>query len=919
MRPIKLTLSAFGPYATKNVIEFDKLGKSGLYLITGDTGAGKTTLFDAISFALFGEPSGDNRTKSMLRSEYASNDTATEVELIFEYMGQRYTIRRNPEYVRLKTRGEGTTTEKANAEIVYPDGKVITKEKDVNAAVIEILGIDKKQFSQIAMIAQGDFMKLLLAQTKDRMAILRQLFKTDKYEELQNIIQQETNALSDEVKQLRHDFSMYSKNVLCDENTMFSGDLLKAKAEELPTNEVLILVKNIIEYQKKKAQEVDDEFAKFEILLSKSNKQLDLVKERKAKQDILNTNKQKLFELEQSFELLQKEFDGLKEKKEEVTSCEKEIAQIESELDDYTQLTAKQSGLATITESIGNITKELEQSEDRKNGLQLTVKQAEEQISELSKSGTDKAVLEMQKERLDLRKKALEKLFGDFDKYINDSSELKNLQEEFKKLSEVSVQKTNLYNQLNTMFLNAQAGILAEKLEDNQPCPVCGSLVHPTPAQKATDVPTEIEVEKAKDESEKATSAASNASKKANTKLGIVDTERSVILQQVKELFDTDDLTNLKQVIQNEVGRTSQALMDIANKIDEETERNSKMEYLKRKVDESKEQQKTLVKEITDKNLLLTRDETKLEELQAQISTLAKKLRFTDGEVARTKKEEFEKNKQRLLSYIEKIENDYHDKQKDVVELKAVIVELNNQFSAIAQIDETTEIEQQHNIMQQKQTLADEKQKYHTQLDTNRRAYLKMTENSSNITKKEDKLAWMESLSKTMNGKLAQKEKVMLETYIQMNYFDRIINHANISLMNMTGGQYELKRKSVVKQGQTGLDLDVIDHYNNSIRDVRSLSGGESFKAALCLALGLSEEIQRNAGGIQLDTMFVDEGFGSLDEISLEQAMDALIDLGKSNRLVGIISHVYLLKERIENQIVVTKDSIGGSHAEIRI
>ena len=199
------------------------------------------------------------------------------------------------------------------------------------------------------------------------------------------------------------------------------------------------------------------------------------------------------------------------------------------------------------------------------------------------------------------------------------------------------------------------------------------------------------------------------------------------------------------------------------------------------------------------------------------------------------------------------------------------------------------------------------------------RSYKEMSFCFSKIETEEKELSWMESLSKTMNGKLSQKEKVMIETYIQMHYFDRIINHANLNLMKMTSGQYELKRKSVSTQGQTGLDLDVIDHYNNSTRDVRSLSGGESFKAALCLALGLSEEIQRNAGGIQLDTMFVDEGFGSLDETSLEQAMDALIGLSNSNRLVGIISHVFVLKERIDKQIIVKKDRFGGSHAEISV
>ena len=209
MRPIKLTMSAFGPYAGKTVLELDKLGASGLYLITGDTGAGKTTIFDAIAFALYGQPSGDNRETGMFRSQYADAATPTFAELVFAYRGETYTVRRNPEYDRLKTRGEGTTTEKADAELVYPDGRVITKVKEVDRAIAEIMGIDRNQFSQIAMIAQGDFLKLLLASTDERKKIFQKLFNTQSFSRLQKSLKTAADELGGACKAAEDSIRQY--------------------------------------------------------------------------------------------------------------------------------------------------------------------------------------------------------------------------------------------------------------------------------------------------------------------------------------------------------------------------------------------------------------------------------------------------------------------------------------------------------------------------------------------------------------------------------------------------------------------------------------------------------------------------------------------------------------------------------------
>ena len=246
MRPIKLTVSAFGPYAGKTVLDLDKLGENGLYLITGDTGAGKTTIFDAITYALYGEASGDNREPSMFRSKYAEATTPTEVELVFSYAGKTYTVKRNPEYERPKSRGEGFTTQKAEVQLKYPDGRVVTKQRDVDNAIRDIMGINRSQFLQIAMIAQGDFLKLLLAPTEERKKIFRQIFKTQLYQDLQDRLKKESGQLNDKCDAAHNSIKQYIDGITCDENDVLSIEVEKAKNGLLPAKDVMDLIDRLL-------------------------------------------------------------------------------------------------------------------------------------------------------------------------------------------------------------------------------------------------------------------------------------------------------------------------------------------------------------------------------------------------------------------------------------------------------------------------------------------------------------------------------------------------------------------------------------------------------------------------------------------------------------------------------------------------
>ena len=256
MRPLKLTISAFGPYADKTVLELENLGKNGLYLICGDTGAGKTTIFDAITFSLYGEASGSNRDAAMLRSKYAAPETPTETELLFEYLGKEYYIKRNPEYERPKTRGSGTTVEKANAELHLPDGRIITKVKEVNREIIEILGIDKSQFSQIAMIAQGDFLRLLLATTDERKKIFQKLFCTQRYSILQHKLKDEYLSLARDYEKIIERTEQYIDSVVCPDKSPLSAKVQSAKSGLLPKDEAVEIINELLTYDKNRQDEL---------------------------------------------------------------------------------------------------------------------------------------------------------------------------------------------------------------------------------------------------------------------------------------------------------------------------------------------------------------------------------------------------------------------------------------------------------------------------------------------------------------------------------------------------------------------------------------------------------------------------------------------------------------------------------------
>lgn len=919
MRPNKLIMSAFGPYAGKVTVELDKLGQNGLYLITGDTGAGKTTIFDAITYGLFGEASGQTRETSMFRSKYAEPETPTEVELYFTCKNKEYYIKRNPEYERPKSRGEGFTSEKANAELHFPDGRVITKLKEVNNAVVEIIGIDRNQFTQIAMIAQGDFLKLLLASTDERKKIFQKLFKTQSYYVIQEKLKSESGKLGHEYDAIKSSIEQYINGIVCDEENAYFQEVCNAKTGDFTTEEIVELLKKLILHDEASENVISREKEKLQ-------KELDDVKVRITKAEDIARAKIDLGKNESDLKIELEKENNIKEKLKteeaklpEVKRIAEKAAEIKAFLPDYDELSEKQTIFNKNKIFIDVSSENLVKTEANINELTQEIAALTEEGKTLEKIGEEKLKLESEKKTQEEIKTKLEQLNKNIDNVNNQCSkylEAINLYSQKQKNAELSEDELK---EKTRIYFEAQAGILAETLEMDKPCPVCGSTSHPKLATKPIDVPTKDELDDLQDKTNAANTIANNARDEAGKLKGALDEKKESVKKEILLLLGEITQDDAKSTITVRVSDIEALINNI----------NDKMRKVKAKIERKEEidellPQKTSVLEKAKEELSQINDEVKAKTienaaLEKRISELAGKLQFETKAIA-------ENQIIILNNEAETIQKAYDEALKAVNENKEKLISLKSAKEEILKrIGDGTDVnlekaKENKQILEVKQSELEAKSKtVHSRKTSNQSSLNNIFKKLDEIKTVEEKWTWMKALSNTANGNLSGKEKVMLETYIQMTYFDRIINRANTRFMVMSGGQYELKRRKEAEnnRSQSGLELDVIDHYNGTERSVKTLSGGESFKASLSLALGLSDEIQSSAGGIRLDTMFVDEGFGSLDDESLAQAIKALSSLAESNRLVGIISHVSELKDKIDKQIVVKKERTGGSKISI--
>lgn len=841
-------MSAFGPYAGQVEIDFEKLGNKGLYLIAGDTGAGKTTIFDAIVFALYGEASGNNRDKNMFRSKYAKPEVPTFVELEFENKGEHYKIRRNPDYMRPAKRGEGETRESADATLTFSSGKApITKMKEVTLAVEELIGLDKKQFTQIVMIAQGDFLKLLLAKTEDRRVIFRQIFNTIPYKNLQDKLKEQSKKLHDQYDDKNKSISQYISGVQCDKESplivkwqQVMGNRTNAGIEEIldVIGEMIQSDKEMITHYKKETKELD--------------KRISAIDEKIGKADTIN---KALVQKEKAIKLLIKN-------QEQLTGFEEEL-------------------------------KKQEKLEPEREKLLYAIQKITETLEAYDE--LDHLTLELDRNRKELENIELQRMISlknDIDQLEREKNYLKDLQSRYEKMNQELIQKRAEYIHMEQIFMNEQAGIMAEKLKDGMPCPVCGSTTHPNLAKLTEKAPSKEQVDKAKEQVEqyqKETEKLSESAYEQSTKVKV--TEKETLLHIEKVLG--------KVTLEEAVKKLKNTFAHKAMKKD-----NVEIEIHSESIDKIIENYKMSIKSM----------EGKLEERK-------KALEFSSKSKAKMHIEQLKKEYKALEKALDRAKKQWEECKKNIDVANNIINTVEKQLKNAEIIALETLKEEKAVFTTRRKKCLDMISQASSRMNANENSESEIQKQYKSLKEVEESWNIMKSLSNTANGNLSGKEKILLETYVQMHYFDAIIRRANIRLMAMSCGQYELKRadSSDNLKGQSGLDLNVIDHYNGSERSVKTLSGGESFKASLALALGLSEEIHAKSGGIQIDTLFVDEGFGSLDEESLNQAMNALANVTEGNRLVGIISHVREVKERIDRKIIVTKDKIGGSSIALEI
>ncbi len=921
MRPLKLTISAFGSYADKTEIDFEKLGKSGLYLITGDTGAGKTTIFDAITYALYGEASGDNRDDpKMFRSQAAKPSTPTEVSLEFEYSGKIYTVRRNPEYERPKAKGDGMTKQTAKAELICPDKSVLSKPKEINQKINDILGIDRNQFAQIAMIAQGEFRKLLFAGTDERQKIFQKLFHTENYTELQKRLKDKKKEIEDENKAIQSSVKQYISGI--ESNDYYQMDVNKAKNGEISVGEIVELLNELIQSDNIKYDELTAIQKEVETKITDINSLLQKAEEYNKHQQALQYNTNRLSQEQEKLSGLQTELEKAKSREPEIDELIKKINVLESQLTKYDELDKKQKDISELDKRIEKYTQQLTQCGELEEDLKKEISALKSEFELLKNCDVKKEKLESMKKELNDNISKISKLEKDMSDFSITERNLEEAQKDYIQKRSAKESKRELYAYHERAYLDAQAGILAENLHEGQPCPVCGSLSHPCLAVKPENAPTKQELDKLKADMEKADNAVAKASETANSLNTLIDEKRKNISVNAKELFDEIDFDKIPESLEEKNLDCKEKL----NKIETELKEIENNIQRKNKIEKQIPDKENELSAIADKKAELNKkqltDEATRKSEKDRVSELLEELgEFDSKSLAKNEIRRLSDIKKDISEKIKRAENNVIDCKNKISGYDSAIKENEKALKDKVEIDIETEKQHKNDLKNQTDELSAQIKSIYSRLDSNKKILTNISEQIENSLETEKKLNYIKPLSDTANGGISGKAKLSLETFIQQTYFDRILERANVRLLMMSDNQYEMKRRREARdnQSKSGLDIDVIDHHTNSERDVKTLSGGEAFKASLSLALGLSDEIQASAGGICLDTMFVDEGFGSLDEESLHQAMKALSTLSKSNKLIGIISHVSELKNQIDKQIIVTKEKDGSSHIKISV
>ena len=874
MKPLNLTLSAFGPYANETTVDFSVFGEDGIFLIAGDTGAGKTTIFDAISFALYGEASGgkERRRSKSFRSDYASPRVETYVELTFRHRGETWRIRRNPEYERPKKSGEGTTTQTANAKLTHLDtGEVTEGLTDVNGRVYELLGLTQDQFTQTVMIAQGDFLKILNASSDDRRALFQKLFNTSIYADLQWKLRDMNSACSREKEDLDRRITIAAGKIDPEPDFPERESIALYRTEARYADLLSECLARLIEGERAAREQAEQQ-------RKTAGERTDALIAAIEQGRSINGEFDRLNGVEAHLAKLLDEQSAMDDLADELDSARRAQGLLADETlvrSSASEIRRQQSELEGAAEALASAEKALPEAEAGRKAAEAHASQADEMLSAARQlSGCIPVLkdLERQQGKLDRQKRQISALL------------------------EASNRADLAYTAAKEGYYRSQAGLLAAELEEGKPCPVCGALSHPQPAQLTDEAVTKEEMEAAEQSHRQAADALHEAEKERASLQAAVDADRAQLLE-----------------------------MNIA---EGETERHLEQRIgdLKARAKQYRDAIEKSGKAYIDLTILLEKSRTTVEQGQKRLSSLletAEQLnrRFRESLAAAGFEDErayqLAKRPEKAMAELEKKLKEYGEQRKSLSDQAAGLRE---KLAGRARVDLSDLDGQQRDWKEKKEAAEASEAALVKKLTLHEDALSEIRAARRQQKRKEEHWAVVRDLYNCCAGIAggSRRAKLTFEAYVQQYWFKQVVAAANKRLTVLTDGLFTLRCKEEARDRvrQSGLDLDVLDRATGQWRDVSTLSGGESFLASLALALGLSDVVQAQSGAIRMEAMFIDEGFGTLDDNALRNSLQVLADLADGRRLIGIISHVHDLEERIEKQIVVSK-TLKGSKIDI--
>ncbi len=1029
MKPIELTVCAFGPYAGELTLPLEQLGTQGLFLITGDTGAGKTSIFDAICFALFGEVSGSQRAADQLRSDFAQPSAETYVHLRFSHAGERYVIHRTPKYERPKKRGSGTVTQNANAVLTRADGSTVAGATAVTEEIERILGVGCSSFKQISMIAQGEFLRLLTADSRSRAEIIRRVFHTEPLVRLQKQLKAEFLMWNRKCEQARRAAEQYAEGF-----RLAEGSPLAA----LEPEQMSALLEGIRQQNAADEQQCDAEQTRLEALRVARTRAIEAVAKaerdeqtrqkwaearakreqlaqhvpetdakkarlaaaRRAGEQVLprwnawQTEQQRARQLHERVQRRKQEIERLTAR---TPQLEQALAAAEQAGDRIAALESEMTRLADAEQQAARwkqLCAQAEQAQRKEQACRVQMEQTAAVRDESAKAmeqargrlaeeqGLEAALTQLRADwdTSHRREKQLGRLLRQFDEYEQCAAVLREQQQRFLAAETRYQQAEQRCRGLELAWNRGQAGILAQSLLDGAPCPVCGAREHPAPAQLSADAPTEQQLNESRRAMEQCRAQYHAQSAQCSAQRAKAESAQQAVQLACEEL--TGSAEHTRQDIEQLLRQQKQETARLEKNGTELSARRAENRKLREKLEQMESRQPACERAARQAEERLHQAEKETAGLRASAAQLRAAIPFDEVDTLGVRLTQCRTQRDALSAARERSRAEWESHQRALasaqegVRVETAQYAQSEQTAAEAQQMWQTALheagfasgeqyqrallppEQQQQLEQEIASFdraltaaASLEAEYEAaaralpkadldalrtaraqaeaactaceaalntrreRLRTNRDILARISDKQAEQQELEQQTAALRELSQTANGELTGKQKLMLEQYVQAVYFERVLQRANLRLRDMTQGRYEMQRRRRAEnnRSQTGLDIDVLDHYTGRCRSVKTLSGGESFLGALALALGMSDVIQSYAGGVRVETVFIDEGFGTLDSNALEQAIGVLARLSDGDRMIGIISHVAELKDRIGRQIVVERSTAGST------